>query len=103
MDLNFAPKVGTGIEKLIPHTTPECLDLLSNEIIVGQLLIYDPDKRISARKALKHPYLKDLYDANKKKLKVRIQSIKPNARNGKNSKKEKKKNNSNSSKIMLNN
>jgi serine/threonine protein kinase len=33
------------------------LDLLS------QMLTFDPDKRITAEKALEHPYLKDLYQS----------------------------------------
>jgi hypothetical protein len=28
------------------------------------MLTFDPDKRISAEKALEHPYLKDLYQAD---------------------------------------
>lgn len=59
MDFNFPHKIGTGIKSLIPHASPECLD------IITQLLIYDPDKRISARKALMHPFFIDIRETDK--------------------------------------
>jgi renal tumor antigen len=59
MDFNFPPKAGTGIKSLIPHASADCLD------IITQLLTYDPDKRISARKALKHPFFHELREAEK--------------------------------------
>ena len=43
MDFNFTPKEGTGIDKLIPHVSEQCRDLIK------QLLIYDSEERISAR------------------------------------------------------
>ena len=45
MDFNFPPKEGTGIEKLIPHCSVECIDL------INKLLMYNPDDRMSARQA----------------------------------------------------
>lgn len=53
VDLNFPHKAGSGVAKLIPHVAPECADLIS------RLLAYDPDSRLSARQALKHPYFKE--------------------------------------------
>ncbi len=54
MEINFAPKVGTGIKNLIPHAprgiyqvTVECVDLIT------KLLMYDPEERISAGDALR--------------------------------------------------
>jgi renal tumor antigen len=47
---------GTGIEKLIPHVKPECIELIT------KLLAYNPDDRLSARQALRHPYFKELRD-----------------------------------------
>lgn len=60
MDFNFPPKEGTGIAKLIPHVNPECTDL------VTKLLAYNPDDRLSARQALRHPYFKELREAEKR-------------------------------------
>ena len=60
MDLNFPPKQGTGIAKLIPHASPECIDLIQ------RLLEYDPDARLSARAALKHPYFRELREQDKR-------------------------------------
>lgn len=60
MDFNFPPKEGTGIAKLIPHVNPECTDL------VTKLLAYNPDDRLSARQALRHPYFRDLREAEKR-------------------------------------
>ena len=30
MELNFPHKEGTGIAKLVPHISPECLDIIGN-------------------------------------------------------------------------
>lgn len=37
------PQEGTGIAKLIPHVSPDCVDL------IVKLLAYNPDDRLSAR------------------------------------------------------
>lgn len=44
------------MEKLIPHVNPECVELIT------KLLAYNPDDRLSARQALRHPYFKDIRD-----------------------------------------
>ncbi|PNH05738.1 MAPK/MAK/MRK overlapping kinase [Tetrabaena socialis] len=60
MDFNFPPKEGSGVPKLIPHVNPECVDL------IVKLLSYNPDERLSARQALRHPYFRDLREAEKR-------------------------------------
>merc|ERR1719151_102473 len=59
MDFNFPTKEGTGVDKLIPHVSQPCRELISS------LLIYDCDKRISARQAMKHPYFQDLVESDR--------------------------------------
>eukprot|EP01107_Rhizomastix_libera_P016101 TRINITY_DN6508_c0_g1_i1.p1 TRINITY_DN6508_c0_g1~~TRINITY_DN6508_c0_g1_i1.p1 ORF type:complete len:425 (-),score=120.88 TRINITY_DN6508_c0_g1_i1:65-1339(-) len=59
MNVNFPEKEGTGIARLIPHASPEALDLIS------RLLTYNPDERISARTALQHPYFRDLVEKDR--------------------------------------
>jgi len=69
MDFNFPFKQGTGVDRLIPHASPECIDIIRTMRslpLLGQMLIYDPDLRISARKALKHPFFKVLRDGEVK-------------------------------------
>ena len=64
IDLNFAAKEGTGIAKLLPHASSDCIDLIC------KLLEYNPELRITARQALRHPYFKELRDAEKKQRKA---------------------------------
>jgi renal tumor antigen len=59
MDFNFPEKKGTGIERLIPHVSPEVSELLK------KLLEYDPDDRIIARSALKDPHFRELREAER--------------------------------------
>merc|ERR1711881_76890 len=61
MDFNFPEKQGTGIERLVPHATPELVELMK------KLLRYDPDERILARQALKDAYFTDLRHAEKER------------------------------------
>lgn len=60
MDFNFPAKEGTGIAKLIPHASSECIELVS------KLLEYNPDDRLSARQALRHPYFRQLREQDKR-------------------------------------
>lgn len=55
MEFNFPHKVGTGIDKLIPHVSAEARELIS------QMLMYNADDRITARQAMKHPYFQELH------------------------------------------
>lgn len=43
MEINFPPKAGTGLESLLANQSKDFVDL------VKQMLIYDPDERITAR------------------------------------------------------
>lgn len=54
LDFNFPYKRGSGLAKMIPFGTPECRELLL------QLLIYDPDDRMSARQAIRHPFFREM-------------------------------------------
>lgn len=60
MNLTFPPKEPAGIAKLLPHVSEHCTDLIS------KLLAYSPDERLSARQALRHPYFRDLREAEKR-------------------------------------
>ena len=60
IDFNFPHKEGSSLAKLIPHISPDCVELIT------KLLAYDPDDRISARQAVKHPYFRDIREAEKR-------------------------------------
>jgi renal tumor antigen len=52
--LSFKELPGSGIEKLLPKESPECVDLLK------RMLCYDPDKRITSAQAMAHPFFKEV-------------------------------------------
>jgi serine/threonine protein kinase len=60
ISLDFPPQKGVGIPQLIPHASPDCIDL------IVKLLKYDATERITAREAMRHPYFRDLKDTDKK-------------------------------------
>lgn len=60
MNFNFPPKEGTGIDRLIPNAPPDCVELIK------KLLAYNPDERLSARQALRHPYFRELREGEKR-------------------------------------
>lgn len=59
MKLNFTPKEGTGINKLITHVSPEAQDLIS------KMLVYTESERIATKQALNHPWFKELRNQEK--------------------------------------
>jgi serine/threonine protein kinase len=56
MEFNFPKQEGTGIYNLIPHASEEVKDLIS------KMLIYNPDNRMTANQAIKHPWFKEIRD-----------------------------------------
>ncbi|CAF1191270.1 unnamed protein product [Rotaria sp. Silwood1] len=50
VDFNFPSRRGTGIARHLTHCSADTIDLLNH------LCTYDPDHRISASQALRHPY-----------------------------------------------
>lgn len=62
MTFKFRETPGCGLAKCLPQGSTHFLDVLSG------LLEYDPDERMSARQALRHPYFADQRkaDPNKK-------------------------------------
>ena len=59
MEFNFPQKIGTGIEKLIPHAPKDCVDLIKS------LLIYDSEERITANQALRHECFREFWEIEK--------------------------------------
>ena len=58
MEFDFPQKKGTGLTKMIPQY-PEACD------IITKLLIYNHNHRLTASQALKHPYFKELREADR--------------------------------------
>ena len=58
MEFNFPFNAGSGIAPLLRHGSTGCVDLIS------QLCTYDPEERLNAKEALKHPYFKELRQAS---------------------------------------
>lgn len=54
MDFHFPYKKGTGIASQLKRSSQLCVDL------IARLCAYDPEERLSAKDALRHPYFKDL-------------------------------------------
>lgn len=55
INYNFPSKPGTGIEKLVPHASRDAVSLIQG------LCMYDPDERMTARQALKHPFFREYW------------------------------------------
>jgi renal tumor antigen len=54
ISFDFPQQKGIGIPQLIPHASPECVDL------IVRLLKYDATERITAREAMRHVYFRDV-------------------------------------------
>ena len=61
MEFNFPNKIGTGITRLLPQVSPECVELIK------LLLSYNPDDRITASEALRHEYFRDFWEIDQVK------------------------------------
>jgi serine/threonine protein kinase len=59
MEFNFPAKTGTGVDQLIPHVSKDAREL------IGLMLTYDSEQRLSARQALKHPYFAEQREQEK--------------------------------------
>jgi renal tumor antigen len=57
--LDFPACEGSGLAQLLGHVHPDCADL------IARLLAYNPDDRLSARQALRHPYFRSLRNAER--------------------------------------
>lgn len=62
MNFNFPAKTGTGLRVLLPHdhVSKECIELIE------LMCTYDPDERITAKQALRHPYFKQLREQDRR-------------------------------------
>merc|ERR1712166_1085703 len=67
IDFNFPEQKGLGIPSMIPHASPEAINLIQ------KLLAYDPEERISARQTLHHPYFQPLLELEKERKQGHMQ------------------------------
>jgi renal tumor antigen len=68
MDFNFPEIKGTGIDQLIPHVSREARE------VIGLMLAYDCEQRLTAREALKHPYFDEQRQQEKP---MRLMNVSP--------------------------
>lgn len=71
-DIHFDVKRGVGIKRFLSRVSPECVDLIS------KMLIYDPDKRYTAKQCLVHPYFSDLVAKEEKLSKMSLVNFRRN-------------------------
>jgi serine/threonine protein kinase len=60
ISFDFPAQKGVGIPQLVPHASADSIDLMV------KLLKYDASERITAREAMRHPYFKDVREAEAK-------------------------------------
>ena len=62
MEINFKPSKHVGFAHQIPHVTPDGAE------VIHKMLLYDKDERWTASQVLKHPYFKELRDADNQRI-----------------------------------
>jgi renal tumor antigen len=60
INFDFPSQKGVGVPSLIPHATPDAVDLMV------KMLKYDAAERITAREAMRHPYFREIRDTEQK-------------------------------------
>ena len=63
-EFNFDHQKGIGLQRYLTHVSPSIVDLIS------KMLIYDPDKRPTAKQCLNHECFKDLVELDLKMTKM---------------------------------
>ena len=63
-EFNFEFQKGIGLQRYLTHVSPNVVDLIS------KMLIYDPDKRPTAKECLNHECFKDLVEQDLKMTKM---------------------------------
>lgn len=61
ISFDFPLQKGIGIPQLITHAPADCIDLIE------KMLKYDASERITSREAMRHPYFKDVREAEAKR------------------------------------
>jgi serine/threonine protein kinase len=60
-DISYCKKNGIGIKRYLSHVSDDAIDVIS------KMLIYDPEKRFTAKQCLTHSYFRDLYEMEERK------------------------------------
>ncbi|KAA6363407.1 MAG: hypothetical protein EZS28_041066 [Streblomastix strix] len=68
MDFNFPVTEGAQLKRLLKNAPAELTDLLTH------MLSYDPDERYNARQCLKHPYFRELREADRRSQQILSES-----------------------------
>jgi renal tumor antigen len=74
-DFDFDYQKGTGFKQYLRHVSNECIDLIKN------MLIYDANKRYTAKQCLSHVYFKDLVEQELKLSKMSLINFRQNLNN----------------------
>ena len=63
-EFNFEHQKGIGIQRYLNHVSPKVVDL------INKMLVYDPDKRLTAKQCINHECFKDLVEQDLKLTKM---------------------------------